>query len=204
MSPHPSSLSPLPSNGQSKPHPQPQLRIYKNATSPEASIIITEHPTVVAEPSCLSVFLSDGFSYGVCNIVFKVIYIVMSPSSSLLRASQVRFSSTTGSFPPSIARTPASSFAFSRSSVLFVNPKHRSLSFSSAHLSLTCSAPRWSDGLNWRSPLSHRVRAQARTAAPVPERLERKVSTMGTVFFAHVRTHAHFNVQVYTCACTYV
>jgi aconitate hydratase len=101
-------------------------------------------------------------------------------------ASRFRFSSTllrlcTASFPPSVSRiTDSSASSFARATALFGQQKQRTLSFSSALRSLTSySAPRWSHGVNWRSPLS--LRAQSRTATPGLKRLERKLSTLGIV-----------------------
>ncbi|GLU01079.1 hypothetical protein SLE2022_184050 [Rubroshorea leprosula] len=53
---------------------------------------------------------------------------------------------------------------------------HRSFSFSTAVRALRCSVPRWSHGVDWRSPVS--LRAQIRGVAPVIEQLERKFATM--------------------------
>jgi hypothetical protein len=100
-------------------------------------------------------------------------------------ASRVRYSSTLlrlsiASFSPSAYRIMASSpSSLSRASVSFAKQKQRTLSLSSALPSLSCSAPRWSHGVNWRAPLSLRV--QSRTTAPGLERLERKLSTLGIV-----------------------
>ncbi|KAK9268939.1 hypothetical protein L1049_000705 [Liquidambar formosana] len=98
-----------------------------------------------------------------------------SSTSALLRASRVRFSSSSlsriyASYSPSLSRPL-------QSSPSLIN-QHRSLSFSSAFRSLRCSAPRWSHGVAWRSPVS--LKAQIRTAAPVIERFERRISTMAS------------------------
>lgn len=96
-------------------------------------------------------------------------------SSSILRACRLRFVSTLSSSlnhsfaPPSQVCPPPSTIS------------SRSLSFSSAFRSLRCSAPRWSYGVDWRSPVS--LRAQIRTASPVLERFERKIATMGMMRF---------------------
>ncbi|XP_040986200.1 aconitate hydratase, cytoplasmic-like [Juglans microcarpa x Juglans regia] len=95
-----------------------------------------------------------------------------SSSSCLFAASRVRFSSTLSR----LSSTTASASFFSRASVSLANHKHRSLNFISALRSLRCSAPRLSHGLiNCRSPLN--LRSEARVAATVIERLERKLST---------------------------
>ncbi|KAF5746069.1 aconitate hydratase cytoplasmic [Tripterygium wilfordii] len=98
-------------------------------------------------------------------------YITASTSaSSVLRASRARFSSS------------LSSSLSLRSTVyppLNLSPSitsHRSLSFSSAFRSLRCSVPRWSHGVDWRSPVS--LRSQIRAVAPVIEQFQRKIATM--------------------------
>uniref|UniRef100_A0A5B7BK45 Aconitate hydratase n=1 Tax=Davidia involucrata TaxID=16924 RepID=A0A5B7BK45_DAVIN len=105
-----------------------------------------------------------------------------SSSSALLRVSRVRFSSSLPSFSSSLFRTSISS-SLSRPSVSFPQSSastisNRSLSFSFAFRSLRSSVPRWSHGVDWRSPVS--LKAQIRTAAPVIERFERKISTMAS------------------------
>ncbi|KAK4420771.1 Aconitate hydratase 3, mitochondrial [Sesamum alatum] len=95
-----------------------------------------------------------------------------STSSSILRACGVRFASTLSSSvnrsfsSPCRASTPACSISC------------RSVSFSPAFRSVRCSAPRWSYGVDWRSPVS--LRAQIRSASPVLERFERKIATMAS------------------------
>jgi hypothetical protein len=96
-------------------------------------------------------------------------YITASSSaSSILRASS------------SYLRTRIVSPSLSRTLVASSPPKaYRSLNFSSAVRSLRFSAPRWSHGVDWRSPIS--LRSQIRAVAPVIEQFQRKISTMGTV-----------------------
>ncbi|KAA8523674.1 hypothetical protein F0562_010097 [Nyssa sinensis] len=110
-------------------------------------------------------------------------YIVTpSSSSALLRVSRVRFSSSLSSFSSSLFRNSTSpslyrpSVSFPQSSPSAIN--NRSLSFSSAFRSLRSSVPRWSHGVDWRSPVS--LKAQIRAAAPVIERFQRKISTMAS------------------------
>ncbi|KAF8409565.1 hypothetical protein HHK36_005643 [Tetracentron sinense] len=102
-------------------------------------------------------------------------YITASSSAALIRASRVRFSSSLSSFS-SISRTLASSSSPPKSSPSLVN--YRSLSFSSSFRSLRLTPPRWSHGVDWRSPVS--LRAQIRTVAPVIERFQRKIATMAS------------------------
>lgn len=96
-------------------------------------------------------------------------YITASSSaSSILRASS------------SYLRARLVSPSLSRTSVASSPPKvYRSLNFSSAVRSLRFSSPRWSHGVDWRSPIS--LRSQIRAVAPVIEQFQRKISTMGTV-----------------------
>ncbi|GKV42686.1 hypothetical protein SLEP1_g50066 [Rubroshorea leprosula] len=63
-------------------------------------------------------------------------------------------------------------------SVWFRSLKCRSLSFSSALRSMRCSVPRWSHGVDWRSPVS--LRAQARIAGPVIEKFERRMAMIAS------------------------
>ncbi|KAL3508482.1 hypothetical protein ACH5RR_027883 [Cinchona calisaya] len=90
--------------------------------------------------------------------------------SAIFRAASFRFASTLSSpssrsfVSPSVPKPP-SSFVPCRSSKL-----------SSAFRSLRFSVPRWSHGIDWRSPVS--LRAQIRTAAPVIQSFERKIATM--------------------------
>ncbi|KAJ7948154.1 Aconitate hydratase [Quillaja saponaria] len=89
-----------------------------------------------------------------------------SSASSLLRATRARlFSSSLSRTLGSPPTNPSPSFT-----------SYRSLSYSSALRSFRSSVPRWSHGVNWRSPVS--LRAQIRAVAPVIERFERKIATM--------------------------
>ncbi|KAL6954666.1 aconitate hydratase [Sarracenia purpurea var. burkii] len=98
-----------------------------------------------------------------------------SSSFSLLRAARDRFSSSRSgiSVPFSLSRPSLSS---PRSSPSWIT--YRSLSFSNSLRSLRISVPRWSHGVNWRSPIS--ARAQIRTGGAVIEKFERKISTMAS------------------------
>ncbi|XP_048327357.2 aconitate hydratase, cytoplasmic [Ziziphus jujuba] len=93
-----------------------------------------------------------------------------SASSSLLRASRASriFHS---SLNPSSRAFAASNPKLSPSSTAY-----RSLSFSSAVRSVRCAVPRWSHGVDWRSPYS--LRSQIRAVAPVIEQFQRKIATM--------------------------
>lgn len=99
-------------------------------------------------------------------------------ASSLLRASRARLSSSSSSSSSSIYRAsaPLASPPPPPASSLANTIQHRSLSFSSAFRSLRCSVPRWSHGVDWRSPLS--LRSQIRAVAPVIEQFQRKIATM--------------------------
>ncbi|KAM7498886.1 hypothetical protein LguiA_023300 [Lonicera macranthoides] len=88
-------------------------------------------------------------------------------SSALVRASKVRFAS-------SISLSLSKPTSVSSPSLV----SYRSLSSSSAFRSLRFSVPRWSHGVDWRSPAS--LRAQIRNAVPVIQRFERKIATMAT------------------------
>ncbi|KAJ9672134.1 hypothetical protein PVL29_025680 [Vitis rotundifolia] len=111
-------------------------------------------------------------------------YIATSPYSSLalLRASRVRFapsisrvslSSSSSSPPPPCPSRIAASVSFSSLPFSTISGGYRSLGFLSPFRS-----PRWSHGVDWRSPLS--LRAQIRAAAPVIERFERKMATIAS------------------------
>ncbi|KAJ8749251.1 hypothetical protein K2173_018730 [Erythroxylum novogranatense] len=106
-------------------------------------------------------------------------YVTASTSaSSVLRASRARLSFSLSSSLTCLSRTSVApppppnplhpSFAAA--------DQRRSLSFTSAVRSLRCSVPRWSHGVDWRSPIS--LRAQSRAAAPIVERFQRKIATM--------------------------
>ncbi|KAJ4851234.1 Acyl CoA oxidase [Turnera subulata] len=92
---------------------------------------------------------------------------ITASASSLLRASRARLAS-------SIAHSPKLS-----PPPLTGQTQARSLSSSAAAArSLRSSLPRWSHGVEWRSPLAHRL--QIRAAAPVIERFQRRIATMAT------------------------
>ncbi|KAL0320802.1 UNVERIFIED_CONTAM: Aconitate hydratase 3, mitochondrial [Sesamum radiatum] len=95
-----------------------------------------------------------------------------STSSSVLRACRVRFASTLSS---SVTRSFSSPC---RASPPTCSVSCRSVCFSPASRSVRCSAPRWSYGVDWRSPVS--LRAQIRSASPALERFERKIATMAS------------------------
>lgn len=105
-----------------------------------------------------------------CGGVVMYITSASASASSLLRASRARLCGSLSSASRTLAaqspRTPSPSA-----------DQCRSLSFSSAVRSLRCSVPRWSHGVEWRSPAS--LRPQIRAVAPVIERLQRKFATMG-------------------------
>ncbi|KAI5599572.1 hypothetical protein POPTR_002G229200v4 [Populus trichocarpa] len=90
-------------------------------------------------------------------------------ASSILRASRARF-------PPPVSKTSILYSPKFSPSYLTTNNQLRSLSFSSAVRSLRCSYPRWSHGVDWRSPAT--LRHQIRAVAPVVERFQRKIATM--------------------------
>ncbi|KAI3891410.1 hypothetical protein MKW92_013345 [Papaver armeniacum] len=91
-------------------------------------------------------------------------------------AARFRFSSTSASYLcRSLAGSSSHSTISSPSSPSLTSS--RSLSFATAIRSFRSSNPRWSHGYDWRSPVS--LRAQIRTAAPLLERFQRKMTTMG-------------------------
>ncbi|GFP98143.1 aconitate hydratase 2 mitochondrial [Phtheirospermum japonicum] len=96
-----------------------------------------------------------------------------SSSSSILRAYRgARFVSTISS---SVSHSPSPTFTRNSPPSKI---SYRSLSYSSALRPIRCSAPRWSHGVEWRSPVS--LSAQIRAASPVLERFERKIATMAS------------------------
>lgn len=99
-------------------------------------------------------------------------------ASALLRASRARLSSSLSSSitRPSALASPTPEVS---PSSLANTTQHRSLSFSAAVRSFGCSVPRWSHRVHWQSPVS--LRPQIRAVAPVIERFQRKIATMGTV-----------------------
>lgn len=107
-------------------------------------------------------------------------YIGVSPSYSLsfLRASRARFAPAISRVSLSSSSSSSSGIAASgscsSSSFSTISGGYRSLGFLPAFRS-----PRWSHGVDWRSPVS--LRAQIRAAAPVIERFERKMATIGTL-----------------------
>ena len=105
-------------------------------------------------------------------------YISASSSSSSALSSILRARSRLFASSPYLSRT----FAASSSSPPPVSG-YRSLSFSSAVRSLRCSVPRWSHGVDWRSPIS--LRSQIRAVAPVIEQFQRKIATMGILTLTH-------------------
>ncbi|KAK6132947.1 hypothetical protein DH2020_033331 [Rehmannia glutinosa] len=102
-------------------------------------------------------------------------------STSILRACRVRFASTVSSSVNRSFSTPSRTFARNPPSHACSPPSnisYRSSSFSSEFRLVRCSAPRWSYGVDWRSPAS--LRAQIRTVSPVLDRFERKIATMAS------------------------
>ncbi|KAF7142133.1 hypothetical protein RHSIM_Rhsim06G0231800 [Rhododendron simsii] len=103
-----------------------------------------------------------------------------SASLTLLRAARLGFSSF-------LSRTTTSVVSSSHSSPSLM--KSRSLSSFPSFRSIR----RWSHGSgDWRSPVS--LRAQIRSAAPVIERFQQKVSTMGMVCFFGLELLKAFSV----------
>ncbi|KAK4286266.1 hypothetical protein QN277_002845 [Acacia crassicarpa] len=88
-----------------------------------------------------------------------------SSASTLLRAARTKLLSP--SFSRTLPHPPA------RPPPL---PGHRSLSSFSTPRSFRGFAPRWSHGVDWRSPLS--LRAQIRAVAPMIEQFQRKIASM--------------------------
>ncbi|KAI3992752.1 hypothetical protein MKX01_021713 [Papaver californicum] len=97
--------------------------------------------------------------------------------SGPLAAARFRLSSTSASYLcRSLAAGSSHSTISSPSSPSLTSS--RSLSFTTAIRSFRSSNPRWSHGYDWRYPVS--LRAQIRTAAPLLERFQRKMTTMAT------------------------
>lgn len=121
----------------------------------------------------LIIILTDKICH-IHNLVMQIVYspTTSSASLSLLRAARLGFSS---SLSRTTATTSLVSSSHSSSPSLI---KYRSLS---SFPSFRSVRP-WSHGGDWRSPLS--LRAQIRSAAPVIERFQRKVATMGIVCFS--------------------
>lgn len=117
--------------------------------------------------------IAPGGCVNAWSLFVAAMYITTASSSasSLLRASRARFTSSLSSV--SFSRT----FSPPVPQVSPLTAQQRSLSFSAAVRSLRCSVPRWSHGVDWRSPLS--LRAQSRVVSPVIERFQRKIATMG-------------------------
>ncbi|KAI6697513.1 hypothetical protein NL676_017632 [Syzygium grande] len=93
-------------------------------------------------------------------------------ASSLLRASRARLCG------PFASASASRTLAAPSPRPAPLADRCRSLSFYSAVRSLRGSVPRWSHGVDWRSPLS--LRPQIRAVAPVIERLQRKFATMAS------------------------
>ncbi|KAM7498298.1 hypothetical protein LguiA_022712 [Lonicera macranthoides] len=97
-------------------------------------------------------------------------YITTSSSAlALLRASRSRIQPSLSSLSRTLPTPPL--------------PPHssqslRSFSFSSAYQSLRRSAPRWSHGVHWKSPVS--LTSQIRTVSPLIERLQRNFASMAS------------------------
>lgn len=116
-----------------------------------------------------------------------IMYITTGTSSLLKKASSSSSSSSSarsaGSKLFSSISRPADS-AFNRKvvadSIQAPCQNHRFSSFSSALRSVRCSVPRWSHGVDWKSPAS--LSAQIRTASPVFNGFYRKIATMGKNF----------------------
>lgn len=89
-----------------------------------------------------------------------------SAASSLLRASS--------SVTRPLASTSTAAHAPCRAGAASGNQQR----YSSTLRSLRCSVPRWSHGVDWKSPIS--LTAQIRTAAPALNGFHRKLATMGT------------------------
>ncbi|KAG2717007.1 hypothetical protein I3760_03G154000 [Carya illinoinensis] len=101
-----------------------------------------------------------------------------SSASSILRAAAASSSSYHRArfFSPSLSRSFVASSSPPKHSPSL--PAYRSLNFSSAVRSVRFSPPRWSHGVDWRSPIS--LRSHVRAVAPVIERFHRKIATMAS------------------------
>ncbi|KAG7987856.1 hypothetical protein I3843_03G155200 [Carya illinoinensis] len=101
-----------------------------------------------------------------------------SSASSILRAAAASSSSFHRArfFSPSLSRSFVASSSPPKHSPSL--PAYRSLNFSSAVRSVRFSPPRWSHGVDWRSPIS--LRSHVRAVAPVIERFHRKIATMAS------------------------
>lgn len=108
------------------------------------------------------------------SIFLPFLMLSSATTTTISRACTHRFAST---------RFYSLHHSFSSHSRTFLRPAAscRSLSFSSPFRSVRCSFPRWSHGVDWRSPVS--VRAQINTASPVLERFERNIASMGRIEF---------------------
>ncbi|KAF2284956.1 hypothetical protein GH714_033068 [Hevea brasiliensis] len=95
-------------------------------------------------------------------------------ASALLRASRARLSSSLSSSITRASAHASSSPPKVSPSSLVNTTQCRSLSFSAA---VWPSVPSWSHGVRWQSPVS--LRPQIRAVAPVTERFQRKIATMG-------------------------
>ncbi|XP_009601350.1 aconitate hydratase, cytoplasmic [Nicotiana tomentosiformis] len=91
--------------------------------------------------------------------------------SSSAASSLLRRASSSSSVSRPVASSSAATHAPSSSSIC--NQQQR---FSSTLRSVRCSVPRWSHGVDWKSPIS--LTAQIRTAAPAFNSFHKKLSTM--------------------------
>ena len=119
-------------------------------------------------------------SYATLNQTPKAMYyspastshFLLRTSSSGIRFASSSFSRTSRLFSFSVSKP--SSVLSTQSSVSFFNQKLQSLSFSSALWSL----PRWNHHADWRSS-SFTISGRARITAPVTQKFDRKIATMG-------------------------
>ncbi|KAL7000097.1 aconitate hydratase, partial [Sarracenia purpurea var. burkii] len=105
-------------------------------------------------------------------------YITTYSSIAIRRASRTRISSSCSLSSPfsSLSRAAAASSP-AQSSHSLAN-QCRSFSSASAFRYARCSVPRWSHGVDWKSPAS--LTAQIRSAASGVNRFERKIATMAS------------------------